>query len=193
MKRIGLSVLFLALLFLAACTGASDPPATIAPTAAPPTATSQPTAVPTEEAVPTAEAVPNAEPTTEPTATEEPSPEPTATDEPTPAPAPTGTPSPEPTTTVEASGGQPAGIVIGDFSFSPENITVKARARVSWSHLGRAPHTVTADDGTFDSGSLSDGDTFDFTFSTAGTYAYYCKIHGGPGQSGMSALITVTD
>lgn len=183
MKRVILSVLFLALVLLAACTAASVPPATIAPTAAPPTATGEPAVEPTVTAVPTAE----------PTATEEPTPEPTATDEPTPEPPPTDEPSPEPTATEGATGGQNATIVISDFSFLPENMTVRSGTRVSWSHLGRATHTVTADDGSFDSGSLSDGDTFDFTFSAAGTYTYYCKIHGGPGQSGMSAIITVTD
>jgi plastocyanin len=38
-------------------------------------------------------------------------------------------------------------------------------------------HTLTADQGAFDSNNLSPGNAFSFTFSQAGTYTYHCKIH----------------
>lgn len=39
------------------------------------------------------------------------------------------------------------------------------------------PHTVTADDGSFDSGTLVGGQSFTFTFTKPGTFAYRCTIH----------------
>jgi plastocyanin len=54
-------------------------------------------------------------------------------------------------------------------------------------------HTVTADDGSFASDTLSNGGVFEFTFNNPGTFAYYCEFHGGPGGEGMSAVITVTN
>jgi plastocyanin len=47
-------------------------------------------------------------------------------------------------------------------------------------------HTVTADDDSFDSGTLSNGDTFEQTFDEAGEFAYHCEIH-----SSMTGTITV--
>jgi plastocyanin len=56
---------------------------------------------------------------------------------------------------------------------------------------GEEQHTITADDGSFDSGILNPGDTFSLTFDTPGTSAYYCQIHGGPGGVGMAGTIVV--
>jgi len=62
---------------------------------------------------------------------------------------------------------------------------------VQWNWVGTAPHTVThcgasCDNPTgsplFDSGRLENGDEFEFTFNTAGTYNYICEIH--PSQLG---------
>ena len=38
-------------------------------------------------------------------------------------------------------------------------------------------HTVTADLGAFNSGSMAESNTFTFTFTTPGTYDYHCSIH----------------
>jgi plastocyanin len=48
-------------------------------------------------------------------------------------------------------------------------------------------HTWTADDGTFSSGNLAPGDSFEFTFTEPGTYTYACRIHPS-----MVGTITVT-
>jgi plastocyanin len=84
-------------------------------------------------------------------------------------------------------------VTIKDSRFDTKDITVKAGTTVIWVMDANFPHTVTADDGSFDSGRLSDGETFSFTFDTAGEFPYYCTIHGGPGGSGMSGTVTVTD
>ena len=52
---------------------------------------------------------------------------------------------------------------------------------------------VTADDGSFDSGLFGQGETFSHTFSTPGTYPYYCIPHGGPGGAGMAGVVVVTE
>jgi plastocyanin len=83
-------------------------------------------------------------------------------------------------------------IAIQDSRFEPREVSVPAGTTVVWTHAGSLFHTVTADDGAFDSGALTGGDTFEFTFDQAGTYPYHCAYHGGPGGSGMSGVIQVT-
>ncbi len=80
-----------------------------------------------------------------------------------------------------------------DASFSPKEVTVAVGTTVSWINNEDLPHTVTADDGAFDSGELQYYDVFEFTFTEAGTYAYYCDYHGGSGGQGMSGVITVVE
>ena len=75
---------------------------------------------------------------------------------------------------------------ITGFAFSPETLTISIGDTVTWTNKESATHTATADGGEFDSGNLGNGDTFSHTFTTAGTYTYYCKIH-----TSMTATITV--
>jgi plastocyanin len=81
-----------------------------------------------------------------------------------------------------------ASVDIFDFGFDSPSITIEAGSTVTWTNTGNAPHTVTADDGTFDSGTLDNGGTFSFTFDTPGTYTYHCEIHPN-----MTAEIVVTE
>ena len=48
---------------------------------------------------------------------------------------------------------------------------------VLWTNDDTIEHTVTADDGSFDSGPISPGDNFDSTFDTLGDFSYHCSIH----------------
>ena len=66
---------------------------------------------------------------------------------------------------------------ITGFAFSPETLTISIGDTVAWTNKESATHTATADGGEFDSGNLGNGDTFSHTFTAAGTYTYYCKIH----------------
>jgi plastocyanin len=88
----------------------------------------------------------------------------------------------------QAAGG---GVVVQNTSFSPQTLTVPAGATVTWTNADQVAHTVTADDGSFDSGFFADGQTVSQIFATPGTYAYYCIPHGAPGGSGMAGLIVV--
>jgi|SRR5215210_673508 len=68
-------------------------------------------------------------------------------------------------------------VSIQDFSFSPSQITVAPGTTVTWVNKGPSPHTTTADDGSWDSGKLQQGEDFSFTFDKPGTYTYHCSIH----------------
>lgn len=68
-------------------------------------------------------------------------------------------------------------VTIKDFAFAPATLTVAVGDTVTWTNNDSAIHTVTADDGSFDSGDLAQGDTFTQTFDTAGTFAYHCAMH----------------
>lgn len=82
-------------------------------------------------------------------------------------------------------------IEVLDSAYDPGEITIEPGTTVVWAQTGSLPHTVTADNGTFDSGDMASGDTFTFTFNEEGTYPYYCEYHGGPGGQGMSGVIIV--
>jgi LPXTG-motif cell wall-anchored protein len=84
-------------------------------------------------------------------------------------------------------------VSIKDFQFEPKEISISVGDTISWKNDGAAPHTVTADDASFDSANLDPGATFSQTFDKAGTFAYYCKYHGAKGGSGMAATITVAE
>ncbi|MGH2548381.1 MAG: cupredoxin domain-containing protein, partial [Thermomicrobiales bacterium] len=83
--------------------------------------------------------------------------------------------------------GEAVTATIEGFAFNPGNIEVAAGTTVTWTNNDSAAHTVTADDGSFQSGRLEQGQTFSYTFETAGTFAYHCEYH-----SGMTATVTVS-
>jgi plastocyanin len=60
--------------------------------------------------------------------------------------------------------------------------TIKKGTMVTWTNPTKAPHTVTADDGSFDSGTFDPGKTFSMTFTAVGKFKYSCDVH--PGQVG---------
>lgn len=70
-----------------------------------------------------------------------------------------------------------ASVSISQMRFQAPTVTIKAGGTVTWTNAEAMPHTVTADNGSFDSVQLGAGDTFSHTFAEPGTYAYYCKLH----------------
>jgi plastocyanin len=85
--------------------------------------------------------------------------------------------------------------------YEPPQVSIPAGETVVWTNNDSVGHTVTADDGSFDSnpncGSIGGtcmmkGETFQMTFSTPGTFPYYCRAHGGVGGRGMAGTVTVT-
>jgi plastocyanin len=81
---------------------------------------------------------------------------------------------------------------LDDF-FTSEVVRVPVGSVVEWAMAGRNPHTVTADDGAFDSGILQPGGEYQQTFAKAGVYRYFCTLHGAKGGKGMSGVVVVGD
>ncbi|HYZ27823.1 MAG TPA: plastocyanin/azurin family copper-binding protein [Thermoleophilaceae bacterium] len=63
--------------------------------------------------------------------------------------------------------------------FGPAQLDALPGDTVQWQNVSERTHTVTADDGSFDSGDLESGGTFSRLFATAGTFAYHCTRHAG--------------
>jgi plastocyanin len=98
-----------------------------------------------------------------------------------------------PTSSVQTSSGTGTNtatpeVAIKGFAFSPDSMTIKVGTTVKWTNQDSVAHTVTSDTGLFDSGDLAAGDTFSFTFTQSGTFAYHCTMHPS-----MTATIIVTE
>lgn len=68
-------------------------------------------------------------------------------------------------------------VVMKNLSFQPITIQVAPGTTVTWTNEDSTNHTVTSDTGKFNSEQLSNGKTFQFTFSDPGEYTYHCSIH----------------
>ena len=91
------------------------------------------------------------------------------------------------TPTGPTNGGTGA-VTVGNNFFSPANLSVATGATVTWTWaMGDVEHTVTFDDNAPGSNRQSSG-TFQRTFATAGTYTYFCSVHG---KAVMSGSVTV--
>jgi plastocyanin len=87
--------------------------------------------------------------------------------------------------------GDEAEVEIEDFKFNPQVLVIHIGTTVKFANKDEVQHTATSDTGVFDSGYLSKGEEYFFTFTEPGTYPYYCIPHGGPGGKGMAATIIV--
>jgi plastocyanin len=89
--------------------------------------------------------------------------------------------SPGITAAAAAENDQPAAtasaVKIDNFSFGPQTITVPVGATVTWTNADDIPHTAVSTDGVFKSKVIDTDEKFSYTFTKAGTYAYYCTIH----------------
>ncbi len=82
-------------------------------------------------------------------------------------------------------------VTIKNFQFAPKSVTVKVGSTVTWLNK-EGTHTVTADNGSFQSPNLTADKSYSHKFTKAGTYRYYCSFHGGAGGADMSGTVTVT-
>jgi plastocyanin len=83
-------------------------------------------------------------------------------------------------------------VTIVDSAFQPREVEVSPGTTVVWEQVGELPHTVTADDDSFDSGEMGQGDTYSRAFPQSGTFPYFCRFHGGPGGAGMAGVVVVS-
>ncbi len=71
-----------------------------------------------------------------------------------------------------------ASVNIKDFAYIPSTLTVKVGTKVTWTNNDSAPHTVTSDtNALLNSSTLNSGQSYSYTFTTAGTTNYHCSIH----------------
>jgi plastocyanin len=71
----------------------------------------------------------------------------------------------------------PNRIVVKNFMFVPNSLTVKAGSTVTWANLDDEPHSVVSDTGLFRSGAMDTNESFTFKFDKPGTYHFTCSIH----------------
>ena len=74
-------------------------------------------------------------------------------------------------------------VKIANFTYSPKQVTVKAGDTVTWTNEDDIPHTVTSKTMLFRSKPLDSNDKFSFTFTTPGSFPYFCSLH--PMMTGM--------
>lgn len=97
---------------------------------------------------------------------------------------PTAEPTPEPVTVI---------IDMKDFEFVSNDVTIKRGTIVTWVNVGEAQHSAQAEDGSFDTTLFGSGEERSLTFDEAGTFAYFCELHGASEGRGMSGVITVEE
>ena len=69
-------------------------------------------------------------------------------------------------------------VSIDNFTFTPQTLTVKAGTTVTWTNKDDIPHGIASDNNAFRrSKALDTDDKFAFTFTTPGTYKYFCYVH----------------
>jgi plastocyanin len=83
-----------------------------------------------------------------------------------------------------------ATVKVSSFQFTPKLLTVAPGTTVEWVNEG-GRHSVVADDGSFKSEVLKQGDKFEHKFDKAGTFAYHCEFHGDKGGKDMAGKIVV--
>ena len=90
-----------------------------------------------------------------------------------------------------AQNGDEVQIAMRSFRFNPDTVTIKQGTTVTWVNEDGVAHTVVSGvrnnkSGLFDSGNISSGGTFSYTFNEKGTFDYFCEPH-----SGMDGTIVV--
>lgn len=78
-------------------------------------------------------------------------------------------------------------VTIQNMAFSPTSVNIPGGTTVMWVNNDKVEHEVVSDNGAFDSGVLSPGESFNYTYTQAGDYPYHCSIHPS-----MTGIIVVT-
>ena len=84
-----------------------------------------------------------------------------------------------------------AAVTIDNFTFNPKTLTVKAGTMVTWSNKDDIPHGIASANNAFKrSQALDTDDSYSFTFTTPGSYVYFCYIH--PNMTGTIVVQAAT-
>ena len=68
-------------------------------------------------------------------------------------------------------------ITIDNFTFAPKELTVAVGTTVKWVNHDDIPHLVVENNKTFRSKALDTDDSYSYTFTSAGTFDYFCGLH----------------
>lgn len=80
-----------------------------------------------------------------------------------------------------------AKVEIAGFAYDPDPVTIEEGGKVIWINRDPEPHTATAEDGSFDTGTLEEGKLKSESFKEPGTYPYVCEIH--PDMTGTVEVV----
>jgi plastocyanin/uncharacterized membrane protein YozB (DUF420 family) len=86
-----------------------------------------------------------------------------------------------------------AQVLLQNFEFVSDELTVTAGTDVVWLNQDGAPHNVTFVDGSIASDNFFKDETFASSFVEPGTYQIYCSLHGSADGSGMAMTVTVLE
>ncbi|HVV74261.1 MAG TPA: Ig-like domain-containing protein, partial [Verrucomicrobiae bacterium] len=74
-----------------------------------------------------------------------------------------------------------ANVEVDPFAFNPASVTIEVNDQVIWTWVSDF-HSSTSDTGLWDSGVFNTGHVFTNTFTTAGSFPYFCVVHGFTGD-----------
>ena len=83
----------------------------------------------------------------------------------------------QPTAAITPVSAETVQVSIDNFTFAPQQLTVKAGTTVVWTNKDDTPHTVTSDDNVFSSPVMSTNQSFHYTFDKPGKFPFHCKLH----------------
>ena len=95
-----------------------------------------------------------------------------------------------PLVSAEPQGSAQDRVDIADFAFAPASVEIGIGTQVTWRNVDPTAHTVTARDGSFDSGTLDPSSEFSTMFERSGTFEFFCQIH--PTMQGTVRVVDPT-
>ncbi len=81
-------------------------------------------------------------------------------------------------------------VVMQNMSYNPSTLNVKVGTTVTWVNKDSVTHDVVSDTGLFNSGTLTNGMSYNYTFNQTGSYPYHCTIH--PSMTGTIVVSNAT-
>jgi plastocyanin len=80
---------------------------------------------------------------------------------------------------------------IQNMAFNPSIVYIQVGTTVFWTNKDLTTHRVVSDTGLFDSGNLTNGQSYNYTFNQPGNYSYHCAIH--PSMTGSIVAFAMTN
>lgn len=74
----------------------------------------------------------------------------------------------------------------GPLAFGENPLVLERDTAVTWINNDTVSHTVSSRSAVFESGNLSPGESFTFTFTAEGAFDYFCRIH--PSETGLIVI-----